>query len=79
MTRFFTRLFGAHVPVAKPARRVSLRLESLETRATPSGGFTLGHTIYPTTGHAMSPIVSHIVRETEKRNILALLGMGRIY
>ena len=38
MIRFFTRLFATRTPAAtRPARRVSLSVESLETRETPSG------------------------------------------
>jgi hypothetical protein len=38
MTRFLTRLFGSRTPAAtRPARRVSLNVETLESRETPSG------------------------------------------
>jgi hypothetical protein len=69
MIRLLTHLFGTRTPAAaRPARRVCLSVEALETRATPSGGLT--------TVHPISPEANHVLKETEKRNTLTLKNLA---
>jgi hypothetical protein len=67
MIRFFTRLFASRTPARRPARRVSLSVEPLETRETPSGLLNPVHNFaHPIDGHPMS----HAEKLAIKRNVL---------
>jgi len=78
MTHFLTRLFGARTPAApKPAHRVSLSVEMLETRATPSGGLKIVDPLMHVDEHASQ--IHRLMEKLHKRDLFALQNMGRIF
>jgi hypothetical protein len=73
MIRFFTRLFARRTPAARrTARRVSLRVESLETRETPSGLLNpVQNLVWSRETEGRHPM-SQTEKLTIKRNVLTL-------
>src|SRR5262249_37527295 len=75
MIRLLTRLFGTRTPAAaRPARRVALSVEALETRETPSGGLTIGYEV--SQEYERSSATRHIIKEIEKRNTLTAKNLS---